>query len=254
METNNAFIIFFKGKAIKISKSDVNFKYGYAVISTSTNLYTKDKNGSIYDCSYNIKGVIDEKYNTVFPFEDYNREINIFPKGNIIVSSFPSKIDEEAFGAYINNHYKFKQGGFERSVGRLVGFNYEIVNDTTIVLKDGLNSVLYDVVNQKYISNVFSKISKFEYRNSNETEKMAKAVLKVQYGNESINMYDISCYINEKGIIKTPLYVPFINDSISMEEMSFDDALIYIDNKVKNQLYNVNREDKCLVKKLLRVS
>ncbi|NLL01609.1 MAG: hypothetical protein GX265_01125 [Mollicutes bacterium] len=208
MNYNETFNVNYKNKNYQISKSDIKFTHGYGIVEINLNNPLRMNWGNKFNYEINIKGVINENYQIVLTFNDYNH-IQIFPDDNLIVKiNHFNELDNIEY-----QHYKLINKSFKK-ICSFYSKNYEIINDNTLKISFDDFDTLYSLTNAKYISNQFTTIGKFENQDNNP-EKLALAIYQTPYG-------DISCYIDITGKIRTPLIISDSDIKINIPDKDFD--------------------------------
>lgn len=227
MNNKNTFQIIFNERNIDVPKENIEFQNGYAVIKTTIKTTAKSGwAGYWYDYDLDLMGVIDENFDTVLEFKGWYSDIQVFPEGNLIVQvRFSGGDGEQSYTIYKNQHYKIN-GCLSTKVDELDILGYDKINETTIKAKNrGFGSgfeALYDVVKGKYISEKFSVIENFEQQNEGNSEKFAKAIMRLASDDGTKNVCDIICFIDELGMIRTSLYNTYSDSIIETNTEGFD--------------------------------
>lgn len=221
MKKEEIFQIKYRGRIIEIPKSNVNFENGYAVVKNAVKL-THGWKRHYQEYVAEIMGVVNEKFETVLDFQEWYIGINILPQRNII-ATINTSTDGRA--TCKTQHYRITEKEAVK-VNEIDCEKYDIINDTTIQTKNNIfmngYEALYDVVTGQFISEKFTKIHKFEKVREDLDEKLAKAVVKIPYNDDSTNTFDVVCYIDKKGKIRTPLYNSHINNTIDTTSAEFN--------------------------------
>lgn len=197
-----------------------------------------------------IKGVIDQNFATIVPFKAYYEEIQIFPGGNIILTErFSGGDGEQSYTRYDNTHYRIVNGTLQK-VRNLESSRYLKINETTIQIRNnpfysGFEA-LYDVVQGKIISERFTTIGGFEQHGE---ENLAQAIIRLPYP-ETDNVWEVICYIDADGMIRTPLYNSYSNCLIDTTDKSFQ--LANTIDGIKKQIAKDTGDRAQVVKELIK--
>ena len=159
------------------------------------------------------EGVVNEQGNTVLPLRAYYLGIDIYPDNNLIVKIRKGNGDRTA--TWIDTiHYKCSE--FSASiVNKKISSGYIRINDN--VIKTAIydenhvkHIVLYNVLKAEIISEQFTNIGNFEIQPTGEI--LAKAITTLKCDDGTDNEYDMICYINEAGEIRTPIFNSYTNE------------------------------------------
>ncbi len=208
MNCNETFNVTYKNENYQISKSDIKFTHGYGIGEIKLQNPLRKKWGNKYNYETKIKGVIDENYQTVLEFNDY-QQINILPNGNIMVKIMRyNELDSIEY-----QHFKLINKTFKK-ISVFKANQYEIINHDTLKISFDDFDILYNLTKGKYVSDQFTTIGRF-VRKENFQVKLALAVYETPY-------CDIDCYIDINGKIRTPLFLSESNVQINTTEKDFD--------------------------------
>ena len=237
MEREEMFQINYDGRNFEIPKSSVKFEHGYAVVVKT--IKTSVRNwGGWSDSDLHLTGIINEDYRTVFDFKGWFPTINIYSEGNFIVTvRFSGGDGEQAYIRHENHHYKMIDN-VATKIRELSSWEYLKINDNVVQTKNNVfmsgSEALYDVVAGQFISDEFSIIGKFEKVNE-DSDRIAKAIVRLPYGEKTRNVCDVICYIDENGKIRTPLYNSHDDSTIdsTVPEFSLTSAIDGIKAQIK---------------------
>ena len=204
-------VINMDGENYNIDLNELEFNNGLAI-------YSIKKKSWRYNEEIEYTGVVDESGVIVLPHQAYYMNIDIFPGKSLIVKVRKGN-DEGTVTWTETRHYKYN--GFRMEmVNDKISSSYEKVSNTVIktstIDECGKKcQVLYDVVIAQTISEYFSKIGDFEMRPNGE--ELACATTRLEVGERS---YDMDCYINKSGVIRSPIYNSYQNNIMIFDTQS----------------------------------
>lgn len=218
---------------ISIAKKDIKFINGLAIIEATVKEDAKDFYGMWSIEEFTYKGVINEDYNFVYGPYAYVVNIEIFPNDNIVVEE---NCNNDMATWIETKHYKIDQATGKKIMLRKL-LDYERINDNVVKTSDyeskkGYRTVLYDIVSGKVVSQKFSSIGDFEIQKNGEILALAKN--QICFKGDSRNSYDIICYINENGEIRTPLLCTYDNSiTVFNTDMEYEEANEVIKQRIQ---------------------
>lgn len=235
------------GKQFKLNADDSNieFKYGYAIIVKELSEIEQKKVSFFNDSPSTITGVINEKYETIIPFSSNNSSIEIFPNNNFIVSS-NSLNDAFDFPIYYN-HIRYVNNKLE-TINELPEGKHQRISENRILITNygfQKSAVIYGIDEGKYISYEFSNIKKFE-QEPIKKDSLALAEKDVKTPNGlSTTLY---CYIDLNGQIRSKIYNSFSGEYIDLESSNITFSN-YVE-QVKDKLLSKEEQNKNNLKRL----
>ena len=198
-------IINIKGKEEKFDLENLDYQFGLAIVTLTRKV--KNSNDDI-----ELKGVLNMDGDIVLPFEGFYKKIEIFPENNIIIVVNKGNI-EETVSWVETRHHKYTGGKLEL-IDKSLSNNYERISETaittSIVDKEGKRGmVVYDVADGRILSERFNTIGEYSIQPNGEC--LAKATTILYYSGEKGTFYDIDCYLDTSGKIKTNIYNSYAN-------------------------------------------
>lgn len=216
----------------KIPAETLEFINGLAIVKVDI------KDWRRHDGIITYKGVVNEQGNTVLPLRAYYLGIDIYPDNNLIVKIRKGN-DDQTVTWTDTIHYKCSE--FSTSiVNKKISSGYIRVNDNVIktAVHDedkGKYIVLYDVLKAEIISEQFTIIGNFEIQPTGE--KLAKAITTLKCDDGTDNEYDMICYINEAGEIRTPIFNSYNNKIFLVEPKSaYQDSIEIIRKEMQKDI------------------
>lgn len=239
----NKIELIIKGEKEVINLDELDYKNGLA-ISMVMRKHWRYEEDIVY------VGVLDEIGNVVLPYQAYYKDIEIFPSKNLIVKV--NKGNDDGSVTWTETRHCKYSGSTLEVINDKISSSYEKVSSTVIKTsttdEDGKKCmVLYDVVIAKIISETFSKIGSFEKRPNGE--ELACATTTLTIGDNKCS-YDIDCYINRSGVIRTPIFNPYSNSIVKLDSSyGYKDAIRKIYDEIKiEELLKSNEKQRALRK------
>lgn len=205
-------IITIKGKEEKFDLDNLDYQFGLAIVT----LVRKKRNS---DDNIELKGVLNMNGDIVLPFEGFYRKIEIFPENNLII--VVNKGNMEGTVSWVETrHHKYTSGKLEL-IDKSLSNNFKRISETAITTsildKEGKRGmVVYDVADGRILSERFSTIGEFDIQPNGEY--LAKATTVLYYGGKKGSFYDIDCYLDVSGKIKTKIYNSYANKMEILDE------------------------------------
>ncbi len=227
------FVVEYDGETFKIEKSSLTFVDGYAVCTIP------------YETEYdfygdNIIGIVNEKFETIYPFQQWYTDIQLFAEGNFFESKYATPDGGNVFMKE-SIHRKIKKVEGKEEIFFIKPLNFseciKVNNTTNVFIGDGV-SVLYNVLLDEYISERLSEIGAFtevELKDGTK-EKRATAVINMCLSEENEVYGKVVCVINEYGeIIESALF-----DCYSGDKFVFGHGVSF--GEIIQRIQRINKE------------
>lgn len=197
-------IINIKGKEESFDLDNLDYQFGLAIVKLIRMNGNKESQ---------LSGVLNMNGDIVLPFEDNYKKIEIFPENNLIIVVNKGYIEETEISLVETSHYKYSNGKLVL-IDNSLSNNYERISETVITTsildKEGKRGmVVYDVADGRILSERFNTIGEFEIQPNGEY--LARATTILYYRGEKGTFYDIVCYLDKYGKIKTKIYNSYAN-------------------------------------------
>lgn len=220
MAKKDLFEFTYNGETYSVDKSSIKFSNGYGVIEKNVKLSVRTWGGYWTTEDATLRGVVDEEFNIVLDVKSNFTEIEIFPGGNIMVGQFYYGGDgEQTFIRLSYYHYQVIDGIPEMRNKVGIG-EYSKIDDTTLRISNGSFKALYDLTTAELITPRFTKIGKFKWVPNSDNLYIAQCVLTITSSSDSQISYDIICYIDKSGALRSSIYVSQADSLIEVSDIN----------------------------------
>ena len=214
---NHSFIMKYEGLEFVLRKADVDFRHGLGIVTAVIEMDWGDE-----VTNETLIGVVNPNYESVFGFVP----LFLFEQFQVL--------DEEDVVFITKDHqlYHLKVDQDYIEIFSLLAYEYEYLGSKILKINDGGSEALFSLETDQLISDHFSHIGSFEYREEYGCEVAEASVL---FSIDEALVQQIITYINKEGKVISPYYVA--NQKIYCDEsMNISEVIEFV-----KSLYGMHR-------------